>query len=697
MGQAKKRRFCPAQDREITSADCGANRLSRFACPESCPFNPFAVANYDSLLEIEDDADATTMHRFLLEADNSGAVDRALAADHSLGYGTHASVIWDFFFERDATGRTWAERWGDAGFSPLKNDERVLVQGKMKIHVALLEVRRVVDQHRIEAVDLLDPDRRLLGFVDRSLAARATRFSTLLSWVYPLPHFWRLSGTALHVDDIGPFTPVEAIEACVQHFGGPAELESKRRWLAENFVRVSNALTATGHERRRQMFAAMDACVGTATYTVLGRVGACRKALAADASIDEDDLRADDKSAGFTDAFVWFDPIPSRAGTAALLPGRRILGRVLVGSKEARVEAIGAARLDDLKQRFERVLGAQVQFSKERRDNVGAQMAAKEPIVDAALVPPSLLENPTMLEMGSDRVSGPPAGMALVEYEATLLQEQLRKFLDEPVPALDGRTPREAALLPALRPKLIELMKARVRQIDSRNLKTGRNDDINPTLRELGLLELDVLPPPNRPCPDDDEVFDEDDDELTEIEDPIASDRPLAPALQGPALSTQEAAMAMDRAMGQFNTASAALAELSDSGASIVDDIGALTGTMLKETEFNLLVTLLIPAWFSLVPLGVQAPLLDFDGMAVEFDRLCGCLGENSDVARDTFLNLAETCRQPGLLELLFARVFELSKRSPKGLRIEDGAVPVMMVTLKVVLDELDRALRHPE
>jgi hypothetical protein len=697
MGQAKKRRFCPAQDREITSADCGANRLSHFACPENCPFNPFAAANYDSLLEIEDNADAVIMRRFLLEPNNHGAVARALADGHGHDHGTHARAVWSFFFERDATGRTWAERWRDTGFSPLKNDERVLLQGKMKMRVALLEIQRVIDQQRIEAVDLLDPEQRPLGFVDRSLAARATRFSTLLSLVYPLPHFWRLSGTAVHVDDIGPFTPLEAIEACVQHFRGPAELESKRRWLAENFLRVSDALTATGHERRRQMFAAMDACFGTATYTVIGRAGSCRKALATDASIDEDELNSDESSAGFTDAFVWFDPTPSHAGSAALLPGRRILGRVLVGPKEARVEAIGTARLDDLKQRFERLLGAKVQFSKERRDNVGAQAAAKEPIVDVALVPPSLLENPTTLDMGSGRVPVPPAGMPLVEYEAMLLQEQQRRFLDEPVPALDGRTPREAAVLPILRPKLVELMKARVRQIDERNLKTGRNDDINPTLRELGLLELDVPPPPNRPPLDDDEVFDEDDGELAEIVAALAGDRPAAPALQGPPFSAREAATAMDRAMGRFDTASAALKELSDSGTSIVDDIGALTGTMLKETEFNLLVTLLLPAWFSLVPLGVQAPLLDFDAMAVEFDRLCGRLGESTAVARDMFLSLSETCRQPGLLELLMAKVFELSRSAPKGLRIGDGAVPIMIVTLKVVIDELDRSLRRSE
>ena len=61
MGQSKKRRQCPAVSREITSAECGENRLSRYTCPESCPFNPFAAANYSALLEAEDQLDATSL------------------------------------------------------------------------------------------------------------------------------------------------------------------------------------------------------------------------------------------------------------------------------------------------------------------------------------------------------------------------------------------------------------------------------------------------------------------------------------------------------------------------------------------------------------------------------------------------------------------------------------------------------------
>lgn len=53
-GMAKNKRSCPALGRTISGEECGAHRLSRYACPESCPFNPWSQENYDRALEIED-------------------------------------------------------------------------------------------------------------------------------------------------------------------------------------------------------------------------------------------------------------------------------------------------------------------------------------------------------------------------------------------------------------------------------------------------------------------------------------------------------------------------------------------------------------------------------------------------------------------------------------------------------------------
>ena len=79
------------------------------------------------------------------------------------------------------------------------------------------------------------------------------------------------------------------------------------------------------------------------------------------------------------------------------------------------------------------------------------------------------------------------------------LQDQT--FLDDQIPALDGRTPRQAAQDPALRPKLLHLLKQRVQACDEHNLESGGSYDVNWLLRELGTTEILFNPPPARPRP----------------------------------------------------------------------------------------------------------------------------------------------------------------------------------------------------
>ena len=66
MSKANKHRLCPALDREISRSDCGENRHGRYACPATCPHNPFAPENYTALLTIEDALDQRTMRWMFL-------------------------------------------------------------------------------------------------------------------------------------------------------------------------------------------------------------------------------------------------------------------------------------------------------------------------------------------------------------------------------------------------------------------------------------------------------------------------------------------------------------------------------------------------------------------------------------------------------------------------------------------------------
>jgi hypothetical protein len=57
MSKASKNRACPAVGREIPVSECGAHRHNPYACPATCPHDPFAPTNYFRLLELEDKLD----------------------------------------------------------------------------------------------------------------------------------------------------------------------------------------------------------------------------------------------------------------------------------------------------------------------------------------------------------------------------------------------------------------------------------------------------------------------------------------------------------------------------------------------------------------------------------------------------------------------------------------------------------------
>lgn len=695
MGKASKRRHCPVLRGDITPADCGEHRHSRHACPVDCPFNPFAPAQYDLLLGLEDGLDRASFAA--LHRESPGAVARIDAAGRANpDHGLHAGVVQQLFFERDDGGRVFAERWEAAGLSGLRNDARVLFRGKARMRVALLEFHRVLDDRQLEAVDLLDPATGPIRLVDRSSAARMARFITVLTWVYPLPHFWRMSGTGIVLPDFGATTGREAILEIIRHLGGPVETGAERAlWLARNFCRVDEAIKAVADARHHLMLSAVDAQFGAATYALEGGFRESLARLSRHDDVADDTLSAEETGEGFSHAKVWFDtPRPG----AVHLPGgaRPGLGRVLLGPKVWRVEAIGAARLARLRQIFEQRLGARVRFTHERRDDLARRLDLARPEPDHALVPPRLLEQVDEFELSSSTLPAPPAGVSLEEYGARLKHDFRQALLSAPLPALGGLTPGEAAADPARRPALIEIMKRHVRDLDEDNLRSGRDDDINALLRELGLHEIDFPPPPPRARLRDEEDEEEDDDvdQAGEEEpDRLAPDlsRRPAPPLFDPPLLPEEASRRLESSMAEIGAASVALEELDLSGATLEDDLSVLAEDMLTDEEYDLLFPLALQAWFALVPKGVRAPRLRVVAMQDSVVRGAGQLRASRSAGFESLVNAS---RQPGLLCALVEGLTQFISRQPENRRpTPQGFVGVLLI-LSALVDELDQARR---
>ena len=707
MSKASKKRACPAVRHEITPAECGEGRGRKYACPAHCLFSPFAPANYTQLLELEAAVDKESLARLDQEAPDRAALAREIqrASREKSPHTLHALIVWWLFHSTDASGRTCAQRWEQAGFPGLKNDGRVLMRGKMGLRLALLEVQRVLDSEQVEVVDLLDAEPKPFIIRDRGFASSAARFSCGLTWTYATPHYHRLSGLAILLQEIPSWEPQAVVAEVVRHLGGPTEEGPMRRWLSEHFTRFQEALTAVGLERRRLMFANLDAKFGKAVYELRRPFAECCKILDQVEDVDEDDLAEGEEQEGFANARVWFASEQDKELLTPVTAGAQpVLGRVLMAQSHWRLETMGAEKMAILRQRFEQQMGDRVRFTGERLDDLAQSLAEKDPKADPALVPPRLLENPNLIRMFSSRVPAPIAAKSKAEMEGEAFAAMDREFLDNPVPALDGHTPREAARDPALRPKLIRLMKDRIRSRDERNLETGFNHDADWMLRELGLNEILFDPPPAGRTPrtfrpaatetdDQGDLEGDDDDETVAL--PMDPTLPPAPPLPDRPFTADKLQERLRAAVEEHELAADAISALEAVGCTLIDDVFEVTVGLVEDDRFPLLVPLLIEIWHVFVPAGTRGFNLTRADLRVailrDADALSKALGQHTEKAFERYL---ESGPQPELARIMLGQLLEGAKLLPKKPAPATEKLGILGTVLRAVIDELDRANR---
>ncbi len=501
MSRKTQSRACPAAGREITPAECGAGRHTAYACPEQCPFNPFSAANYAEFDRIESATNKKLFDWILANVQDREQFEREL--QKVVGDGPNPRCFHLLarrsVFQSDSDGESCVGRWAKAGFPGLTGDECTFARGLARLRPALIEVHRVLDRRRVEVVDLLDPDKRPILVVDQAFALHATRFAVFSVYLIPLPNYCRIFGLVALVPEMEPLENEEIIRELVTHLGGPVDEAGTREFLKHNLERFEEALLAVASARAEAMLEGIDAQLGQRNYRLVQPYSQCLALLDSSPEVSPDPVQAEEQEEGYVEGRVWFappgDPETELAGQHALL------GRVLLGPDEWRLQVLGAEKLDRLRQRFETLMGRAVRFTSQHQTDLAASLLEDRAPYDSTLVPPALLRDVSRLALTTSRIPAPDGPRVQEEIMADVHEQNDRRFLDAALDGLGGKSPRQAASDPAFRPKLVRMMKSRIRSADQDNLETGGNRDVNWMVRELGLDEILFYPPPPRPRP----------------------------------------------------------------------------------------------------------------------------------------------------------------------------------------------------
>ncbi len=686
-----KKRNCPVVGRIIRRDECGENRISKYDCPDDCPFNPFAPANYDQLLEIETRLDGRLMERLRGERGLAEVFEKALVRMDSLE--NPDLELGDLlcrllFVEKTASGATLAGSLLEEKPGSLKNDERILLKAKAGLHIGLLEVRGVIDDRLVRVVDLLRPERAPYLVCDRALAARTPRFKVYFGWIYSLKHFDRATASLGEWLDLGMPAPDSFREVC-RHLGAPVDAPADLdEWLKMNFLSVFRAAANTASERSRLMIERIDARFGKAHYRSTGPLPEDPADLFArqEGIEPEDDLSEDEVEAGYDRCWVWLEP-----ESPDWMPGlgRPIAGRILTNGGDWRVEASSGTRFERIRQRFESILGQSVEFVSERVDDLASRFSQGKdrlPEEERAMVPPVLLETIPTLGLHASRIDRPGTGGPELEggRPRGFSAAALRNWVDARVPALGGKTPREAARMPEHRARLVEMVKRQVCDADEEALHEGCVAEVDWIFGELGLEEIRSRTPPLRKQ--------------------IGPEEKDGGANEGvPALSVR-GRLSDDEALAREDLVFACLGEEGDSSDPVLSPCvrSALDSLIsyiedesgLPESDVETMANLAVPTLYAIT--GTEGfPDCDFSveelkmEAAGQFDLLLRVVDRNQE-EEARFRDWFERCEQPGLLRTFMGRMRGFMDEGPA---VEDAITfnPLALVLAASLINVLER------
>jgi len=652
--KSSKKRDCPATGGIITSAECGENRQTKYACPESCPFNPWSLENYDMANEIYDSMkpkmydligkegarEMETFYRRKLSDETAvqsqGALDRLL------------------HFDLDESGRSRMQVWQEQNWNGLKNDGKLQAESLMKMRISLIEVHHIKNNRLSEVVDLLHPEEPPILISDYTLASISSRFDTFLALTYPAPHYTRLHGLALPMEGAAGKTTLEVVCAIARHLGGPDDLAAVSSWIRKNTHRFWQAIGELSESQYQQKMKGVDARRTTTVYKAKSEAAPeIIKVLESIPDMERREPYEFELEIGAYAAFDYFDPITLPGG------GKSLIGSVACRPHEIGTQADSGENSAKLKAAFEQASGNLATFDREITEDLSAQLLEKHlgSKTTFDLVPKELLSDPSQIVFQKQRFDANP-GISAEKFEDHCYLQHHRENLSHPIPMLDGKTPLEAAKDPALRDKLLNWAKMMINSVDKRNLQKGRSVEIDWLTEELGLSEIAFPAPPSRiPIPSSKALGGDLETEALEDDESDASDfitppkLPISPPLDAMPLSEDAAVNRMRSILKKDQQTEYIIERIIHEAPDLVQELKHLS----EDLEIASVLTTMTAAyvWCILCPEGTRPANLEPMDIHAFFDESLQIL-EEAATLQDISV-VTNTCSEPHVLALTSA------------------------------------------
>jgi hypothetical protein len=500
----RKHRHCPALNGPITPADCGSQRGSRLDCPANCEFFPFGTATYELALKL----DAEWVRKSLVRITSTLGRERfqAVMREHHVPMGNrnvelecalNRALHEVLFLRPGASGRTLAEDWETDGWAGLNNDERVMMRHRRHTLPTVVEVQRVVDAQTLICVDLLDPERPAFPVLDRAAASQAARFSRLLTLLSDYPHYSRLGLPSIPIAHHlwgawrERFQARQAAQA-----GDPLPA---KRFLALHLNEFTVLLGTLAQEHRQHLLDQYELHQCLASFRLRLPAAEIEARLQTRPDFRTVASPADPRFAPPAAHFEWLcDGDTARLeGAPASAPGSppAILGSLRLYPEFALFESRTRLRHALARRLADQHLTAEFEFREESvldltkvadtRNRQGSLVAEAEGAIFGGAAATS--GEPPAAETTGSAGEAPEATAGRLRQEH---DQRYREFLDASVPELDGRSPRQAAVDPALRPRLVTIMKSHINGLEIRNRREPVPLSLDWVLDELGLGEL---------------------------------------------------------------------------------------------------------------------------------------------------------------------------------------------------------------